>query len=786
MTPNDLATLAVRPTSGAFPSPEERERAKKERERAKKRRQYARDPERQRARKRRERAEHLRPFVGVDGEGGNTGPCGECKRLGLICNEFHEFRSRLGACMCFHRHDAHRHEYWLLRAGDHALEHGRPLDWRDCLAFLADLDPEPIYVGYVFGYDVNQIVKDLPPAKAARLNDRTSRVSRKRHWVTFPVDLAAGPCSECDCADFEHASRGACVCSHPDHAHRDRFEIDYLPGKFFKVRRPGQKWIEISETFAFFQQSFLKTLEDWQIGTPEEREQIKAGKAERVNFRRPDDAMRSYNALEIRLMAQLMEEFRRVCQDARLPIKGIKWQGPGCLAKALLAEHEIPKAKELPFWTCSHEDGRHHSRCNKQFREDMNATFGGGRFETSAVGEIPDHIYSLDIGSAYPYVLTTAPCLVHGKWTRSRTPTTDLYIAYGTFRPTEDALFYGLFVRNRHGGISYPASGGGWYWSFEIAASIHQQFTITKCWNYHKRCDCQPFDWIPAIYEERRRIGKSLRGKVLKLVLNSLYGSLCQRVGAAAYNNLVWASFITASVRTMLQTLINSLPGCQEGGRKCGDDVWYVATDGILTSRLPKGFAPTKALGAWDLESEHPAGVFVVQPGLYFGTAIDQDGERKLPKTRGISLNMAREHEDSFRKAFRSYVDTGWPEYGAVNIPMRTLISLRLAMHLNRPDSIGQWETRGRAISFRWAPKRAPEGYYTTSDLDVLRKHEKTDEIEYLRTYPPDGDEQTISMPYSKEIAKFLDRADLMQGMDRETVSHPDFMPYLAAPEEDY
>jgi len=610
----------------------------------------AKHPEQNKEQKRRQRENNPRPFVGVDGEGGTTGPC-----MDELCHAFRACRAYTevtpatetvpATCSCEHPVSEHRHEYWLLRAGENVLETGQPLTTAKCLAFLADLDPGPLYVGYFFGYDVWQIVADLPPAKLARLNDRKSRTPKSGGREPWPVDVTFGPCGLCECAEWwfdrteyvvkrslpknidgdaaaiwdalsatkslpldplsdeqvwdhlndahrkplsDGASKGTgrlvavCECGHASSSHRDNFLIDYLPGNFFKVRRAdaGYKWIEVSETGSFFQQSFLKTLNDWEIGTVSEREQIRAGKERRQGFGKPDDEERFYNALEVRLMSELMELLRQTLKECGLPMPR-KWQGPGKIAEALLKQHGIPKKEELPFWN------------DETFKRDMNATYYGGWFELTAVGDVATYeLYGFDIGSAYPYALTKVPCLEHGTWTKSDRPTSDLYIAFGVFEAIEDALVYGFSFRSKTGAISHPKNGSGWYWSFEIEASIHQRFTIQRCWSYHQQCGCQPFYWIPALYEQRRRIGKGLKGKVIKLALNSLYGKLCQRVGRAAYNNLVWASFITAHCRTQLQTFIHSLPGCREGGRECADDVWKLATDGIIASTVPMVMPP--------------------------------------------------------------------------------------------------------------------------------------------------------------------------------------------------
>jgi len=64
--------------------------------------------------------------------------------------------------------------------------------------------------------------------------------------------------------------------------------------------------------------------------------------------------------------------------------------------------------------------------------------------------------------------------------------------------------------------------------------------------------DCRPFDWVRALYEERRRIGSNTRGYPLKLRLNSLYGKMAQRCGRGPYYDAVSAGLITAITRARL------------------------------------------------------------------------------------------------------------------------------------------------------------------------------------------------------------------------------------------
>src|SRR6266487_3962473 len=130
----------------------------------------------------------LRPFAGVDGEGGNVWG---------------------------------RHEYMLLRAGRRVITNPAGLGWRECLGFLADLPRDAIYVSFFFDYDVTKMLQGLPEQRLRRLLDRDSRPVGPDKSTLLAVDVPG-------------------------------FQIDYLPGKEFRVRRAHEgggygKWLIVSD-----------------------------------------------------------------------------------------------------------------------------------------------------------------------------------------------------------------------------------------------------------------------------------------------------------------------------------------------------------------------------------------------------------------------------------------------------------------------------------------------------------------------------------------------------------
>lgn len=636
------------------------------------------------------------PFRGIDGEGGGE--------QGTVHPGYHAYFLLTGGTRSI-----------LPRAGNIRLTTGQALE------FISSLDPDYCYVGYFFDYDVTKILEDLPHAKLDRLMDRTKRVRKDGRGI-FPVDF--GP-----------------------------YEVDYIPRKEFKVRKKGGKWIVINDVGPFFQCRFLEAIKLWGVGTPEQHELIAKGKNMRGNFLIEDmEEIAEYNAMEIVLLQELMEKFRIACSDVGLVPN--KWQGPGQLAKALMQKNGVPRSKDVPLLN------------DPDFNELM--TFGrnsyyGGRPEVMGIGPITRPVWQWDINSAYPAAMMDVPCLMHGGWEKEEYVNgmdaakidADYAIVYGSFERLPvpaghvDPMWNGLPFRRADGSICYPGAGTGWYWSFEIAASIHQRFVAKEAWVFRRRCVCKPLSFIAEVYEQRLALGKDGPGIVLKLTVNSVYGICVQSIGRPEYSNPLWGSFITAWCRTRIQEFIHSSPNCEGGA--CGKDVLMVATDSVATWRNREADVETsKKLGGWSVE-EHPRGMFIIQPGLYFGSS------GKHAKTRGVPLAVIEEKEREFRDGFEAMVRSRRLEDGDVIVPQRMFVGIRYALHRRNLKLLGQWiefngddedpSKRGKVIRFDWTTKRLP--------YPVL---EPNAHHSYLETFPILGasDEETI--PYAKDIGGVMQR----------------------------
>lgn len=572
----------------------------------------------------------LTPFAGVDGEGGDING---------------------------------KHEYLMLRAGDHLLDTGEPLSPYQCLAFLADLPKDKLYVSFAFDYDVTMMLRRIPPPKMASLFDRQSRaiVSEDGLATTryFPVSLGNG-----------------------------EFEIDYMPHKEFRVRRKGAKWTVISDTFTFFQSSFVRALRSFQDETDEPWidkaiERIAEGKELRNEFTYVTEYERDYNELECIMLARLMEKFRSLCYA--LDIKPSKWQGPGNLVTAVFKREGIPQKQ---FQHVPDEVWLH-----------ANAAYYGGRFEAAAYGEINQTVYQYDINSAYASSYRDLPCLVHGTWERidnaDALPADGIYFADVSFQHREVARWYTLPVRSAKGTLLFPRMGRGWYWHPELAvAAQYADMTIHRIYRFVRHCKCRYFDWVYELYDERTRVGKTTgKGKVLKIVLATIYGKLAQSIGQPAFSNPMWSGIVVSSCRATLITAALQVPG--------GEDVLMLATDGMFCTQ-PRKLTIGKALGEWD-EMIHPD-MFIVMSGVYFA------GEQK-PKTRGVPQARIVEYEQEFRRVWREYCASVRSERDlfdvvGVDVPLRNFTSARVAHARKKTYLAGKWTNTKKTIRFEWASKR--------------------------------------------------------------------------------
>lgn len=474
----------------------------------------------------------------------------------------------------------------------------RKLGTTECLKIIIDTErenPDVIHVGFSFSYDVEMILCDLSP--------RHLNILRQKGFVLW-------------------------------HGYR----VEYKRSKWFQVTKAvnGERYTaRIWDVWGFFQCSFVKALKDNLTLPTDELKRIEDGKAGRAQFAYDDldsGMMVDYWQAELRYTVEMMNALRERLYAADLKIR--QWHGPGAIASYAYRSYGMAKAmdREIP----------------DSVNEAAQYAYAGGRFELFRVGHHPDKVYSYDIRSAYPSGIVQLPSLSEGKWEHNPAPRADSLARFGVYRIrfASPALLTSkpmpFFYRDPRYAIHFPNVVEGWYWTpeAEFCSMLGRDAEIIEGWEFDED-GTRPFAWVNDVYETRaqwKREGNASQ-MALKLLLNSLYGKMAQRIGwertgeAPKWHQLEWAGYVTSFARAKIFRAM-----LQASSKRA---LIGVETDGIF-SAAPLDLDLGPSLGQWEAD-EFDAMIYL-QSGFYF----KRNGDEWSAKYRGFDKGSVS-HEDAMR-----------------------------------------------------------------------------------------------------------------------------------------
>lgn len=598
-----------------------------------------------------------------------------------------------------------KHRYVLFGIGEDQIEDPDGLRWSDVFEFLYQrYRTRTAFTGFYLGYDFTQIISTMPENKAWMLLTTEGRTLRK------------------------HRIKGKA----PHPVEYDGWQFDMLAMKRLRIRpktcdcpTPTCKckhspWLYVCDVGSFFQSSFLTVIDpiNWvpgtEVVTSDEFQLVKKGKEKR-SVAILDDDMRKYNALENIILARVMRTMDQGFHDIGIHLPPSKWFGPGQAAQAWLKNEKVPTGEEIrevvPDW----------------FMEAARMSYFGGWFEQMIHGIIPGETHEYDINSAYPSVIETLPCLLHGTYSHGvGNPTDvesgDLCLVYANvwapiFPDSRKGQYIGTMLhREPDGSILRPNGTEGWYWYDELRAAqacgLLKKFTTKgyskiQRWVNYKPCDCPPpMRKIAGLYDKRLAVGKNTPlGKAAKLAYNSAYGKFAQSVGDPIFGNPVYASRITSGCRTIILNAIRTHPD----GKKA---VSMVATDAVYFLSPHPTLPISSKLGEWDHTVKRNLTQF--KPGVYWDDKardLIAKGESPHFKARGFKASDFTEQLTRVDAEYRSWDNGGMPKPNKLGIlrgwpevtfkPTFAMVTALQALRRSKWELAGTVTTEKDAIEMR-------------------------------------------------------------------------------------
>jgi hypothetical protein len=583
---------------------------------------------------------------------------------------------------------------------------------------------KPKFISFGFGYDVAQIVKDMPYEKRYELNAGKAYSNRNDglpgDLMHYPV-LYKGFALTCIPGKMVTIFRL-----------KDPANPFYYDGKRVKHVSYSQR-ICIYDTFGFFQMAFTGALEGFPNAlNKEEYDLVVANKAKRGRFKPEDiEEITRYTSLELKGLVNMLDTIRASLRTAieGKPIELSKWYGAGAIANAALKlflgkDGTAHLGNMGQYNVAQWEDPNHY--CNWVKR-----AYFGARIDLVKQGNHTGALYEYDIASAYPAIAAEIPTMKDGGWELVENPTReDVFNASAlsmfevkTHNYSEDLPSYALPFRTKSGAIMFPPIVWGYYmrdhviaaykhFGTFIAADALQNYShydkgpeieIVRAWIFHPTSDFKPLGFVRDMFGYRTMIvklnKKDSRGQVIKLLINAIYGKMAQRKGhkgkPSKYASLWFAAAITAGTQRKLTEAALTKPHA----------IVAFATDGIYsTEPLDVDLPVEKTLGEWEMQ-KGDKGAFI-QSGVYTVHLLDKNDKPEIKaNSRGFRPDNTEKkdnetHKEVLDRTLRETIPAAWASgKEAYSFDYKQYMTVGLSVQHRKFDTtIGCWKNAPRDL----------------------------------------------------------------------------------------
>ena len=460
------------------------------------------------------------------------------------------------------------------------------------------------------------------------------------------------------------------------------YVIFYIPGKRLTIRK-GRHTVSCYDIAQYFDNKPLKIAYEENIGKSLNEDYLQT-KEKRSSFslryfQRHKREIRKYCIQDCKMTKELAEYWIELfCETFGFYPRS--WISSGYLAEKVLVFNQIP----IPYF---HE-------IEYPIQDLAWRCFYGGRFELIKRGFIGE-CYLYDINSAYPYALTQIPDITNGKWFDGTKINPKSKLGFFHIRAiiSDDVKIAPFPFKTQNDRIIYPTGEFETFVTLEELKSVFGDdrisYKILDSYQFIPAKNCEyPFrDFIETLYYKRLKLKeeKNPLERAIKVILNSIYGKMAQRVSNRMGNLFVpvISSSITGFARAQMYDFMRK--------NRLENETVAFATDSLACTRKIPGL-DSLDLGDMKLDKSGNDAYFLSNGFYRFNCKW---------KNRGIGY-------DSTKKLDIEHLDTRIGEDGQLYIVVQTLRNTHLKSGIiyDKLDKIGKLEKYEKKIGLNSDRKR--------------------------------------------------------------------------------